>query len=335
MAKSIVKATNQTLKQLVIEAIEELGNEADLNFIDVSEVTDMKFLFSDEKTKDFIGDISQWDVSNVDNMWGMFKGCRKFNSDLSRWDVSNVTNMEFMFHGCENFNSDLSKWDVSNVGNMWSMFEGCKMFNSDLSKWNVKKVIMAMHDSYKDFAKYGALEKKNMPVFEPKPVVKDGKKIYFATNKNINKLVINAIKKEGPKVDLNFIDVSLVTDMSGLFSFFSRQEELATSFDGDISEWDVSNVIEMSSMFAGSKFNGDLSKWNVSNVKQMYSMFSRSRFNGDISKWDVSKVESMDEMFAGSQFNGDISGWNVAHVKSHDKFAEKGALEEKNMPKFP
>lgn len=64
-------------------------------------------------------------------------------------------------------------------------------------------------------------------------------------------------------------------------------------------------------------------------------MFSRSRFNGDISKWDVSKVESMDEMFAGSQFNGDISGWNVAHVKSHDKFAEKGALEEKNMPKFP
>ena len=43
---------------------------------------------------------------------------------------------------------------------------------------------------------------------------------------------------------------------------------------GDISGWDVSNVTDMSYMFARARyFNGDLSGWNVSNVRDMQSMF--------------------------------------------------------------
>ena len=45
----------------------------------------------------------------------MFYGCRNFNSDLSNWDVSKVQDMSYMFYECKNFNSDLSKWDVSTV----------------------------------------------------------------------------------------------------------------------------------------------------------------------------------------------------------------------------
>lgn len=159
-------------------------------------------------------------------------------------------------------------------------------------------------------------------------------KIVKATNTTINKLIKDGIKKHGEDANLNYIDVSMVTDMSGLFSYFSKAEELVTSFNGDISEWDVSNVVEMSSMFAGSKFNGDISKWNVSNVKSMFAMFNRSKFNGDISKWDVSKVECMKEMFECSKFNGNISEWNVSNVASFEKFSENGVLEKKNMPKF-
>ena len=41
----------------------------------------------------------------------------------------------------------------------------------------------------------------------------------------------------------------------------------ATSFNGDLSGWNVSNVTNMSDMFSGAtSFNGDLSGWNVSNV---------------------------------------------------------------------
>jgi surface protein len=50
-------------------------------------------------------------------------------------------------------------------------------------------------------------------------------------------------------------------------------------------------------MFHNSKFNGDISNWDVSNVTNMRGMFGLSKFNCDISSWDVSKVFAMDDMF--------------------------------------
>ena len=38
-------------------------------------------------------------------------------------------------------------------------------------------------------------------------------------------------------------------------------------------------------MFSKSSFNGDISKWDVSNVKYMDNMFYNSSFTGDISLW--------------------------------------------------
>jgi surface protein len=43
--------------------------------------------------KSFNGDLSNWKVSNVTDMSGMFERAGSFNGDLSNWDVSNVTNM--------------------------------------------------------------------------------------------------------------------------------------------------------------------------------------------------------------------------------------------------
>ena len=125
------------LKNIIFKRIKDEGNEVDLNDIDVSEITDMSNLF--ERT-DFNGDISNWDVSNVKNMYGMFYKCTNFNTDISDWDVSNVTNMGYMFCGSESFNQDISAWDVSNVTDMRNMFYGCKSFNQDISSWNVLNV---------------------------------------------------------------------------------------------------------------------------------------------------------------------------------------------------
>ena len=120
------------------------------------------------------------------------------------------------------------------------------------------------------------------------------------------KIIKDTIEKEGPNCNLNFINTSKITDMSRLFE--------TSSFDGDISGWDVHNVENMSSMFIGSKFNRDISNWDVRNVNDMHDMFASSNFNGDISKWDVSKVKSMTFMFYDSQFDGDISKWDVSKV---------------------
>ena len=87
--------TKKELQDIILKRIKHEGNEVDLNDIDVSKITDMSTLF---KGTDFNGDISSWDVSNVETMEGMFWGCMNFNSDISNWDVSNVKNMAFAFY---------------------------------------------------------------------------------------------------------------------------------------------------------------------------------------------------------------------------------------------
>ena len=87
--------TTEELKDLIKQLIKKRGNEGNFNDIDVSNITDMSYLFDD--MKEFNGDISGWYVSNVTNMEGMFWNCKPFNQDISKWDVSNVTNMSWMF----------------------------------------------------------------------------------------------------------------------------------------------------------------------------------------------------------------------------------------------
>ena len=90
-----------------------------------------------------------------------------------------------------------------------------------------------------------------------------------------------------------------------------------SSFNQDISKWNVANVNDMSYMFYGaSSFNQDINSWNVWNVNNMSHMFyGASSFNQDISNWNVSNVNDMSYMFYGaSSFNQDISNWNVSNV---------------------
>jgi surface protein len=49
------------------------------------------------------------------------------------------------------------------------------------------------------------------------------------------------ISKFGKNCNLNWVDTSAVTDMSGIFKF--------SLFNGDISKWNTSNVTNMSYMF--------------------------------------------------------------------------------------
>jgi surface protein len=110
--------------------------------------------------------------------------------------------------------------------------------------------------------------------------------------------------------DISGWDVSNVTTLEGIFHG-------AASFNGDVSNWDVSNVTNLDRAFsvAGS-FNGDISGWDVGNVTSMIMTFAAaSSFNGDISGWDVSNVTTLEGIFHGAaSFNGDVSKWDVSNV---------------------
>ena len=66
---------------------------------------------------------------------------------------------------------------------------------------------------------------------------------------------------------------------------------LILEFNQPLNNWNVSDLEDMSSMFAGAtSFNGDISGWNTSNVETMRLMFAgATAFNQySIGKWDLS-----------------------------------------------
>ena len=149
---TIVVKSFEELLNIIKDRYDKLGpgteqNPIDFNNIDVS---NLDSFYNKNKVGIFEGtkfkhiDISDWDVSNVTNMQFMFNGCKYLKSvgNISKWDVSSVTDMWYMFFKCEKLESvgDISNWNVSKVTNMSYMFAFCKKFNQDISNWDVSKV---------------------------------------------------------------------------------------------------------------------------------------------------------------------------------------------------
>ena len=94
-------------------------------------------------------------------------------------------------------------------------------------------------------------------------------------------------------IHLGDIDTTHITDMSNLF-----ENSIRNDFSG-IEKWNVSNVVDMSSMFDGAiNFNQPLDSWDTSNVENMeYMFYGTESFNQDISSWDINEYCDTDSMF--------------------------------------
>ena len=164
-------------------------------------------------------------------------------------------------------------------------------------------------------------------------IIKDYIKTYtFENNKELKDAVKLWYKNKEECIEkyghISDWDTSNITDMSHLF-------EDMKSFNEDIYRWDTSNVTNMEFMFgAATSFNQVISSWDTGNVTDMNGMFFKCyNFNQDISSWDTSKVINMSWMFYYARsFNQDISNWEIRLAEYGDGLFYKCPILKEYTP---
>ena len=111
----------------------------------------------------------------------------------------------------------------------------------------------------------------------------------------------------------SFTDVADTSLVTSLYRTFLE----ASSFNGDISNWNTSSVGDLYNAFNGAtSFNQPLNNWDTSSVTSMIGTFrNATSFNQDLNSWDTSNVVDMAFLFnSATSFNGNISNWNTSSV---------------------
>jgi len=217
----------------------KLGSEGDMNSWDVSNVTDMNYMF--DMALSFNQPLGNWEVSNVKTMDFMFAGdlfypmYSAFNQPIKNWNISNLRSMRLVFFSAGSFNQDISAWDVSNVRDLVEVFMGANSFNQPIGSWNTSNII----DMYGMF--WGA-DSFNQPIGD-----------WDVSNVNIMSYMFEDARSFNQP--LGDWDVSNVLDMESMFC-------MAWAFDQNLGKWNVSNVEDMRSMF----FTSGLSTNNYNNL---------------------------------------------------------------------
>ena len=265
-------------------------------------------------------DVSNFNTSNVTNMYSMFSGMSKITSlDVSNFDTSKVTNMSHMFNSMHNLSSlNLSNFDTSNVKEMYNMFYDMFNLNTlNLSDFNTSKVI----DMRQMFSGVRSLTSLDVSNFDTSKVTDMSN--MFSGMHNLTSL------------NLSNFDTSKVTDMSGMFLTISSLTTL------DVSNFDTSKVTRMNGMFAGMAglTSLNVSNFNTSNVTNMQSMFSdlRSLTTLDVSNFDTSKVTNMRNMFSSiyNLVSLDLSNFNTSKVVNMGfMFSYSYSLTSLNLSNF-
>ena len=127
--------------------------------------------------------------------------------------------------------------------------------------------------------------------------------------------------------DINDWDVSHITDMSSLFLNKS-------SFNSDISNWNTSNVTNMSSMFENAEeFDQDISEWDVRNVTNMSAIFKDTKkFNKPLTNWETNELVNASSMFEGAEtYNQNISNLNLSKVTNMNNFLKNASSFVQNI----
>jgi surface protein len=258
-------------------------------------------------------------VSKVANMSSMFGGAISFNQPVGEWDVSSVTSMESMFEGAEDFMRTVRACTPSRAFNLNVAFCDPVVFARAAGYIHlISGMARASESSFITAENYYLLHW----LYRIRNVsCRRGLKISFLQPDFLWSIYRPMMRSKKWRTD---DDIRVAADL-WCFDRAAAEERY-----GHISDWDVSSVTDMSSLFQGEDvlepmedrfrgkdlFNDDISRWDVSNVTCMCYMFAGAEsFNQPVGDWDVSKVTNMGGMFKGAHsFNQPMRDWKVSKV---------------------
>lgn len=174
-----------------------------------------------------------------------------------------------------------------------------------------------MFNIHNEFSMRNKMVGQTSPKLNGKYVKKPGK-ILAKNTDHLRQLINRELQIQGEFANLNHIDTWYIMDMSELFTGQKRGK-----FDGDISEWDFSNLHKAEAMFYRSKFTGKnspgIKDWKFPLLRNTREMFSKSEFQGDCSNWYIPNVVNAQKMFMSTKIEFDITplftGDNFQKVK--------------------
>lgn len=277
------------------------------------------------------------DLSQTQSLEYTFLNCTSLNADLSHWDVSNIVDFGGLFKGCTAFNNGsnsranpttgrtgLGAWDTSKGGVFAFTFDGNTIFNRELSSWDLSKAVSI------DGIFRSAIAFNNGPNTETNP--KTGRQgingwdtgsvrmfdRVFQFAAAFNRPVADWNTSEGVEFFGIFYGSTIfnqplnswnLSNAEYLGFFFTN----APAFNQPLDNWDTSKNLSFHQTFKlATSFNQNINSWNTSRAIQMNEMFDRSAFNSPLNNWNTSKVTNFSTMFARCPFNQDVSSWNTS-----------------------
>ena len=332
----------------------------DISNLNIASTKSLNGIFNGcTKLSEIVG-LEELCLDNINSLNYMLTGTKLTELDLSDWNLSNISEMDGIFKDCTLLTRlNLSNWNLQSVNSYDEIFEGCSslnhidMYECDDSTFNIippmlpirnlddlgyvysltlKSTYGILSDGWDyelewEFLKYTCTEGKEfLPRFNGGFTydLVDVKKNGITTRRfcSINNITpAQIIFTNGTGIlTINKIKASVST----VVSMFSGCENVTYI---NVSDLDTSNCTSFSSMFHSCKkltqIEG-IQNLNTSRVTDLSSMFyfCTALRSLDLSGWDTRQVTTIRQMFrqANSLSYLNVSDWNVENLKTCNEF---------------
>lgn len=208
--------TRGELNEIIYQRLEENNQEPYLSDIDVSNIKNMKSLFS--SYDDTISVISGKMCGEIERL------------NLETWNVSNVEDMSYMFYNCGNLKEvKLNTWKTNNVKTLRCMFYECESLEQiDLSNFNTENV-----RTFTDIFGYCSnLKYINISNFDTHLAIEEHMCEMFWQCKSLETII-----------GVENLDTSNCSSIRGMFNNCKKLKKL------DLSKWDTKNIDNIELLF--------------------------------------------------------------------------------------